>query len=158
MDTSPLDQDTSTIMPCSSLTRRLLGLQVFRFGIVSTISTVLDYMVLALTARLLHLGAASMSHSSQVATAVAVGYLVGTLVNFCAARRWVFRGSSMSFTAELCSVFIVGAIGLVLTEIITVSLTSHMHLQLMAAKTVAVAVVFFWNFFARRMLIYRPND
>lgn len=123
---------------------------IVRFGLVSTLSTILDYAVLFALLALLPSQLDIKKH-----LAVSLGYLLGTLVNFVLARRMVFRPTSYLPHVEFLLVAAVAAIGLGLTDLITIALNERAGLGMFIAKTVAVLIVFFWNFLARRYLIYR---
>ena len=153
MDSSAKTISTGTTAepaPLRALILRVSGVPVVRFLFVSTISTVVDYAVLFILNGCLPQGWTFL--------AVAAGYLIGTLVNFVMARRMVFRPSGYHTHIEFVLVAAVAAVGLGLTEWITLALSKHQHWHLLLAKTVAVVIVFFWNFFARRLLIYRTAD
>ncbi len=89
--------------------------------------------------------------------AVGAGYTIGTVVNFVMARRMVFHPTDYATHVEFIFVAAVAGVGLVLTEWITLTLNEHLHWPLFFAKTAAVVIVFFWNFLARRKLIYRKK-
>ncbi|HEY3418438.1 MAG TPA: GtrA family protein [Armatimonadota bacterium] len=123
--------------------------QITRFLLVSTISTAIDYLVLLALAALLP-GTMAMK-----ALALAVGYLVGTIINFVLARAWVFTPTRLPVVLEFIFVAIIGAIGLGLTELVSLWIIRHLGWHLLLAKTAAVVIVFFWNYLARRVIIYR---
>ncbi len=135
-----------------ALLLRVYHASVVRFLFVSTISTVVDYVVLyAFLACLPKTGMKEF-------IAVAAGYLIGTIVNFVMARRIVFRPSGYHTSIEFVLVAIVAVVGLGLTLWITLTISHYEHWQdwhVLIAKTVAIVIVFFWNYFARRLLIYR---
>jgi len=128
---------------------RLLRLRIAKFFVVSFGSTALDYAVL------LALRAALPRTTFWLGFAIAVGYVIGTLLNFFWARRWVFTPSALHPVWEFVAVGVIGGVGLLLTEVITIGLNEGVHWHLLVAKTVAVVSVFLWNFFARRVLVYR---
>jgi putative flippase GtrA len=126
---------------------------IVRFGLVSVAATALDYAVLLGALRLLAPG--GHPDTAATAAATAAGYLVGTLVNYAIARRWVFRPSAHAPAREFALVLAVQGVGLALTEALTVGLSQHgPHWSVLLAKTVAVVLVFFWNYLGRRLLVY----
>jgi len=159
--------------PLRTLILYACGIRVVRFLFVSTVSTLVDYAILfilnaclagwaflAVVASDVHRMFGISVNSLTIATflAVAAGYLIGTLVNFVMARRIVFHPSGYHTHIEFVLVAIVAAVGFALTEWITLALNTHQHWNLLLAKTAAVVIVFFWNFFARRLLIYRTTE
>ncbi len=131
--------------------RRLVALRVARFFVVSSGSTAIDYMVL------FTLRQAFSRTTSWLAFAIAVGYVVGTVINFFWARRWVFNPTALNPLLELTLVAIIAGTGLALTEVVTLSLNKSLGWPLLLAKTIAVVSVFFCNFVARRVLVYRTD-
>lgn len=131
--------------------RRLFAHQIIQFFLVSVLATLIDYLVLWVLSILLPGGRLYNT------IAIAAGYTVGTTVNYVVARRRVFQPSSLHATWEFVLVFLVAFIGLGVTEWITLWLHESWHWHLLIAKTAAVVIVFFWNFFARRRLIYRHS-
>ncbi|MHB9026636.1 MAG: GtrA family protein [Armatimonadota bacterium] len=130
---------------------RARRLPMLRFLVVSTISTIIDYLVLFALVALLP------DSTAMTAVAIAVGYLVGTVINFVLARAWVFTPTRMPVSLEFILVAIIGAIGLGLTELVTLWIDTHLGWHLLLAKTAAVVLVFCWNYLARRYLIYRKT-
>jgi putative flippase GtrA len=128
--------------------RFILRLQIVRFGMVSGFSTVVDYSTLGLLTLLIPSGAAFVSLS------VAVAYLAGTTTHFAVSRRLVFRPSRFAKPLEFLLVLTVAVIGLGLTEAITLALNIRLGWNLFLAKSLSVCLVFFWNFLARRHLVY----
>jgi putative flippase GtrA len=130
---------------------RLLTQRITRFFIVSSGSTAVDYLLLFALSRALP------STTSWLAVAIAMGYVVGTVINFFWARRWVFDRSTLHPLVEFGLVAVIAGTGLLLTEVVTLSLNSSLGGRLLVAKTIAVVAVFFWNFLARRAFVYRAS-
>ncbi len=87
---------------------------------------------------------------------VAAGtFVVATFVNYLLSVRIVFV-SGLRFTRgwEVALVFAVSAIGLALNQLILSLGVEQAGLALLPAKLVATGVVFFWNYLARRLLIF----
>ena len=136
------------------LGRRLLTQRIARFFVVSAGSTAIDFLLLYT------LSQALPRTTIWLAFAIAMGYVVGTVVNFFWARCWVFDRTTLHPLLEFTLVAIIAGAGLLLTEAITLSLNRFFGGRLLLAKTIAVAGVFFWNFLARRTVVYRavtPN-
>ncbi|HEX2950654.1 MAG TPA: GtrA family protein [Armatimonadota bacterium] len=127
-------------------------LQTAKFAVVSGISTGTDYVVLG---GMLHLLPANARLSIL---AVAFGYMAGVLMHFCLTRQYVFAPSPHSPRVEFLLVVFIGLIGLGLTEGIVYWGMSYFNLPIFLAKTLAVLLVFGWNFQARRRWVYREPD
>jgi putative flippase GtrA len=82
-------------------------------------------------------------------------FVLATLVNYWLGIRFVFvSGQRFRRRWELAMVFAVSAVGLAFNSGILWLCVELGHLGLMVAKLAATGVVFFWNYFARRVLIF----
>lgn len=126
-------------------------------SLVSLVGQMLRYFGVAVLAAIVDTGSlwvlASQAHVHYT-VAAAVAFTLGLVTNFGLARTVVFGDSRMRFWAELGFYAVIGIAGLVLTEVILFVGIGVVGLPLLIAKAVALAIVFFWNFFARRHLIY----
>jgi putative flippase GtrA len=146
---TPESEQTSRSL--AAFLRRVFGWQIVRFGVVSVIATTIDYLVLAALLAVLPTGSLFDS------LAIAAGYLVGTVVNYAIARRYIFRPSHLPANLEFTLVVVIQIIGLGLTEGITLYCHHTFGWHLLVTKTVAVVAVFFWNYLARRWFVYRTS-
>jgi putative flippase GtrA len=88
----------------------------------------------------------------RVATA---SFVIATLVNYFLSVRFVFvSGQRFRRRWEVALVFAVSAMGLALNAAILWLAVEFGHLDLLVAKVAATGVVFFWNFFARRVFVF----
>jgi len=137
--------------------------QMIRFALVGAVATVFDYAVLLILYDVFHV--------SQWIS-VAAGYGVGLIVCYILSIVWVFPYRSISNKHIEFAVFIIiGVVGLVLTEIVVevtlriMSLTPNLTaslggaVRLSAAKLIAIIIVFFFNFRARKVTMFtRPKE
>lgn len=123
-----------------------LARQLVRYFGVAVVAAVVDTGTLWLLA--------SQAHVHYM-IAAAVAFTLGLLTNFGLARTFVFGASRLPFWAELSSYAVIGIAGVALTEVVLFVGVDLVALPLLIAKAFALAIVFFWNFFARRFLIYR---
>ncbi|HUP98181.1 MAG TPA: GtrA family protein [Usitatibacter sp.] len=85
----------------------------------------------------------------------AATFVVATLVNYWLSIRFVFvSGERFRRRWELALVFAVSAVGLVLNQGMLALFVERLGSALLAAKLAATGVVFFWNYFARRMFVF----
>ena len=85
----------------------------------------------------------------------AASFLLATLVNYWLSVRFVFvSGQRFRRRWEVAMVFAVSAVGLAVNATILWLAVEHLRFELLAAKIAATGVVFFWNYFARRVLIF----
>ena len=87
---------------------------------------------------------------------VAAGsFTAATLLNYFLSVRFVFV-SGLRYTPrwELALVFAVSLVGLGINQLILALCVEQWASPLLLAKVVATGSVFFWNYFARRMIVF----
>jgi putative flippase GtrA len=123
-----------------------LFVQLFRYGIVGGIAFVVDYGSLWLLTEVFGL---------NYLVSAAIAFLLGLTCNYLLSTRWVFGESKLKNRwAEFAAFSIIGVAGLGLNELIMWAFTDGLHFHYMLSKVVSTVIVFFWNFFARRYLVF----
>jgi len=85
----------------------------------------------------------------------ALAFILGLIVNYLLCIFWIFnirRFSSRSL--EIILFVIIGIIGLGLNELIIWFFTEIAMLFYLISKLISTAIVYFWNFFARKYFLY----
>lgn len=121
--------------------------QLFRYAIVGGISFVVDYgslWLLTEKAGLPYLWSA------------AIAFILGLICNYLLSTAWVFGESRIKNAwGEFLAFAIIGVIGLGLNELIMYACTDGLGFHYMLSKIVSTGIVFFWNFLARRFLVFK---
>ena len=82
-------------------------------------------------------------------------FVVATLVNYLLSVRFVFvSGLRFGRRSEIALVFLVSGIGLALNQAILFAAVEFGGLPLLVSKLSATAIVFFWNYLARRHFVF----
>lgn len=93
--------------------------------------------------------------------AACFGFIAGLICNYFLSRALVFRAQEVrvGHTVEFLVYALIGLIGLGLTEVLLYFFTDILHVFYMISKVIASAVVLFWNFLARKLILYKntPN-
>lgn len=124
----------------------LLG-QLLRYGIVGGIAFVVDYGTLWL-----------LTEVCQVHYLVSAGiaFVLGLVCNYVLSMRFVFGESRLkSQWAEFGAFLIIGVVGLGLNELILYVCQDLAGIHYMLGKLISTVIVFFWNFLARRFLLFK---
>ncbi len=123
-------------------------LQFFRYAFVGGWATVFDWGVFYVLTRWLAV--------HYLISGVAA-FVTGLAVNFLLSKKFVFSAekNKHSSSTEFVVYAIIGVIGLLMTEIIMYIMNNKLKLYFMIPKIIATAVVFVWNFAARKVVLYR---
>lgn len=120
--------------------------EMMRYALVSVLALAADLGSLLFFTEIMHV------HYLISAT---LAFCLGIAVNYACSRTWVFQPSKHSRQwIEFAIFLLVGVTGLGLNNLIIWLLTAFGHLFYFYSKLVATGVVFFWNFFLRKYLIY----
>lgn len=90
-------------------------------------------------------------------SAAAIAFVAGLTVNYMLSITWVFSSDANSFSrkAEFTIFAVIGVVGLGLNEAIMWVMTDKVGCYVMVSKLVSTAVVFGWNFGARKFILFR---
>lgn len=86
----------------------------------------------------------------------AISFVLGLFVNYFISIIWVFGNSTVSNRwIEFLIFTIIGIIGLALNEVIMYLGSNVLELYFMFSKLCSTGIVFFWNFYARKIILYK---
>lgn len=124
-----------------------LFLQLFRYTFVGCLAFIVDFGLLFLFTDFVgmhYLLSASLS------------FVAGLLVNYIISKLWVFDKTSIkNGKLEFLVFALIGVIGLGLTELLMWFFTDVLGFFYMLSKILTTAIVYFWNFFARKYMIFK---
>lgn len=84
-----------------------------------------------------------------------IAFVAGLSLNYALSTRWVFRNRRYGDKRLEFMIFLaVGVGGIALTDLIIAGLTPLLSGSYLTAKTIAVALIYFWNFFLRRQILF----
>lgn len=123
---------------------------LFKFGATGLASTVVDFGILNVAVQLFHI---------NLLVATFLGFLGGSTNGYLMNNAWTYkRLGKQAKTKGLVQYSLVGLVGLLLTEWIVSLLSVHGSLNYNISKLIAVAIVFFWNFFGNRFWTFRDKS
>ncbi|MBQ3121813.1 MAG: GtrA family protein [Bacteroidaceae bacterium] len=120
-------------------------IQLFRYFFVAAGAFVMDYGFYFLL---------SYIFGVQYLIAAIAGFIAGTSTNYLISKYMVFQGEPQSRSVEVFLVFLISGIGLLWLELGLYLLTDIYGMHYLLSKLVMTAVVFLWNFFARKFFMY----
>lgn len=89
--------------------------------------------------------------------ATITAYFLSTFVNWLAGRILVFKKSHQSFLKEISNIYIASILGLLLNLVVMWFAVDLLTFSEMPSKIAATAIVFFYNFLVRKLLIYKKR-
>lgn len=128
-----------------------IKIQFFRYIIVGGLSAIVNIGALYVFTEYLHI----YYIQSNI-----IGFVLGLITNYTLSRLFVFaKEDEMNKALEFIIYAIIGIIGLLLDSVFIWIFTNEMKIYYMLGKIISTAMVFIWNFFARKMIyiIIRKN-
>lgn len=124
-------------------------LQFFRYLFVGGTSFVADYVLLHIITE----------WGIHYLISGAFSFLFGVLVNYLMSKWLVFseKTEGKERTKEVAVFFVVALAGLGWTELLMWIFTEKLRWYYMVSKAVAAVLVLFWNFFMKKILLYRKH-
>ncbi len=126
-----------------------VAVQFVRYGFVALAAFVVDFGLLYIFTHDLHL---------YYLVSATLSFLISLVLNYVLSVLWVFSQSSYKRRTEAIMFTVIGLVGLALNVGIIWACTSWLGLFYLTSKLIAVAIVFFWSFAARRYLFHAKQD
>lgn len=88
--------------------------------------------------------------------AAVIGFIAGLAVNFLLSKLFIFKkdNAAIGKKGEFVAYAVIGVVGLGITELLMYFFTDIMLLHYAVSKIIAAIIVLFWNFIARKKLLY----
>lgn len=126
-----------------------IPVEFLRYVVVGGIAFGVDYSILVYL---------NLQMGLNYMIAAGIGFIGGLAVNYVLSVKWVFKYRSIcSRNKEFALFSIIGIVGLLLNEIIILMFTGFHGVAIQISKIIATAVVFIWNYSARKILIFRET-
>jgi putative flippase GtrA len=121
--------------------------QLTRYTIISAAALSVDFgLLFALTYYL----------KTNYLGSAAIGFCAGVIVNYILCTHWVFRRRALqNKTMEFIIFLLIGVIGLAINQAMMWYLTDKTHMYYLISKAYSIAIVFSWNFIARKIALFR---
>lgn len=144
------DKGVSFRLPnvCSGLARIMhnqVVVQIFRYFWVSLLAAIADFSLFIILFELF---------SVWYIVANTAGFALGVYINYALSTKFVFNGHSRNNLWEFVAFSIIGIIGLLISNMTLYITIDIMGLGGALSKVIAICSAFFWNFFARKLLLF----
>lgn len=85
-----------------------------------------------------------------------ISFILGLVVNYLLSTAWIFKKSKLSNRwTEFLIYSVIGVVGLGLNTLFLWLFTDCLHIYYMLSKIITAAVVMLWNFFARKIILFK---
>ncbi len=86
----------------------------------------------------------------------AFAFILGLIANYALSIYWVFNKRTLGNKVSEFTIFaIIGIVGLFLNELLMWFFTDYLGLFYLISNIFAAALILFWNFFARKLTLFR---
>ena len=83
-----------------------------------------------------------------------ISFVVALVINYALSTLWVFPQSKYGRWREVLFFGLIGIVGLMLNDLLLWGFSSGLGIHYIVSKMIATCMVFAWNFFARKYLLY----
>jgi len=91
--------------------------------------------------------------------AIIISFILGLSVNYILSSLWIFRHRKIEKQSyDFIAFAIIGVVGLLLKAGIVWFLTEAPHMMIEFSNSIAIVLVFIWNFLARKYLLYNKKS
>ena len=86
----------------------------------------------------------------------AIAFILGLVANYLLSISWVFNKRKLNKRHIEFGVFaLIGIVGLGLNEVFIWVFTQDLQIYYLISKILAAVIILFWNFFARKFILFR---
>jgi len=120
--------------------------QVVKFGIVGAVNTIIDFGILNLLISVF---------GWSILLANTISFSVAVINSFLFNKYWTFRQRGGNTYQQLAGFVLVALVGLGLSDLLVYYFSDIVGWNYNLAKLLSIPVVFIWNFFASKKLVFK---
>ncbi len=120
--------------------------QLFRYGLVGGVAFIVDMGSLVFFTDVIGI---------HYLISAIIAFIFGLITNYILSIHWVFNAHKVESKRNEFMIFaLIGLVGLALNELIIWGMTEGLHVHYTVSKLVSTGLIYFWNFLARRKLLF----
>lgn len=124
-------------------------LQLFRYTFVGGLAFLVDFGTLYILTEYFKI---------YYLVSAGIAFIFGLTINYFLSVKWVFNSRAMeNRMLEFLLFALIGLIGLGLNELFLWILTDILLIYYLLSKIITTIIVYFWNFFARKFLLFKKQ-
>ena len=125
-------------------------LQLFRYTFVGGFAFIVDFGTLYILTEYFKV---------YYLVSAGVAFIFGLIINYFLSVKWVFNTRIMENRwLEFLLFTLIGIIGLGLNELFMWIFTDILVIYYLLSKIITTVIVYFWNFFARKILLFKKQE
>ena len=144
----------SMLVAIKNLSKELLkdktdktNIQMFRYLFVGGAAFIVDFLSLFILTDFFGI---------YYLISAAIAFILGLVANYFLSISWVFNKRKLNKKHIEFGVFaLIGIVGLGLNEVFIWFFTQDLQLYYLISKIFAAVIILFWNFFARKFVLFR---
>lgn len=124
-------------------------LQLFRYTFVGGFAFIVDFGTLYILTEYFNI---------YYLVSAGIAFIFGLIINYFLSVKWVFNNRTMeNRLLEFLLFTLIGLVGLGLNELSLWVLTDILLIYYLLSKIITTIIVYFWNFFARKILLFNKQ-
>lgn len=123
--------------------KKLIG-QLFKFGIVGVIATLIDYGIMLILTEIFHI---------DYLVSSTISFSISVIFNYIASTKFVFEVGHKQEVKDFIIFIILSVVGLSINSLIMYLGVDHIHIDYRVVKIWATAIVMVYNFITRKKFI-----
>ena len=122
-------------------------IQMFRYLFVGGAAFIVDFLSLFILTEFFGI---------YYLISAAIAFILGLIANYILSISWVFNKRKLNKRHIEFGVFaLIGIVGLGLNEVFIWFFTQDLQIYYLVSKILAAVIILFWNFFARKLVLFR---
>ena len=122
-------------------------IQMFRYLFVGGAAFIVDFLSLLILTEFFGI---------YYLISAAIAFILGLIANYILSISWVFNKRKLNKRHIEFGVFaLIGIVGLGLNEVFIWFFTQDLQIYYLISKILAAVIILFWNFFARKFVLFR---
>ena len=124
-------------------------MQLLRYTFVGGLAFLVDFGTLFILTEYVHV---------HYLVSAAIAFIFGLTVNYILSVKWVFNIRTVGNRwLEFLLFALIGLVGLGLNELFLWIITEILVIYYLISKIITTIIVYFWNFFARKYLLFNKK-
>ena len=125
-------------------------LQLFRYTFVGGFAFIVDFGTLFLLTTYFHV---------HYLISAGIAFIFGLVLNYFLSVKWVFNSRAIANrVSEFLLFALIGLVGLGFNELFLYLFTSIFGIYYLLSKIITSFIVYFWNFFARKVMLFNKQE